>query len=199
MPNYTYNNNIPLSTDTPSISQGQLKTNCESVFSILEQDLYGFGNNNGGTHQQVTFPINNLPGAQSGLSSVEYTQPGSADPASSQLFFKNSRFVVPLSPIKAFALVTVNTGVNPQSLSNSYNITSVTRSSAGSYGVIMSITGLTASYAIITTAAYTPSVRANITSTYNITNATTFDLLFQRADNSTGWDPPSFSFIVLQV
>lgn len=61
MPNFTYTSAIPSSTDVPSQSQSNLQTNCTSTNSILNVDLYGFNNANGGLHQQVTFAGNNPP------------------------------------------------------------------------------------------------------------------------------------------
>src|SRR6266849_4452913 len=61
MPNYTYTGNIPAAGNNPSNDQPNMQTNTNSIASIVNVDLYGFGNNNGGTHQQVTFSGNNVP------------------------------------------------------------------------------------------------------------------------------------------
>jgi len=59
MPNLSYTTNIPLGTDNPQTSAGQFNVNFTSIGSIVNQDLYGFNDNNGGLHQQVTFGIAN--------------------------------------------------------------------------------------------------------------------------------------------
>lgn len=77
MPNYAYNNSIPLATDDPSISQGELKTNCESVNDILDQDLYGFQQNNGGLHRKSTYVLQTVdptPANADGAQCIAYSK-----------------------------------------------------------------------------------------------------------------------------
>lgn len=54
MPNYTYNTNIPLSTNSPSTDQPNMQTNTNSINSILDVDMIGFNDNDGGYHSKVT-------------------------------------------------------------------------------------------------------------------------------------------------
>lgn len=85
MPNYTYNSNIPAATDNPSTSQGQMQTNCNSVESILDVDLIGFGDNDGGYHQKSTYVVQGSdPGSASGQV-VEYSKTANS---SSELFIQ---------------------------------------------------------------------------------------------------------------
>lgn len=55
MPNYPYNQDIPDSPNNPSLDQPNMKINTNSTFSILDVDLYGFGDTEGGYHQQSTY------------------------------------------------------------------------------------------------------------------------------------------------
>lgn len=53
MPNYTYTDNIPFSTDNPSNDQPLMQTNTNSIDSIIGEDHFSFNNNNGGLHQKT--------------------------------------------------------------------------------------------------------------------------------------------------
>jgi hypothetical protein len=99
MPNYTYTTNIPLGTDNPSDSASQFNENFTSAASIVNVDLYGFNNNFGGTHQQVTFPIASPTPSPTGTIGVLYSllDAGSA----SQLWFQNKNGSVQLTGISA--------------------------------------------------------------------------------------------------
>ena len=55
MPYYSYNTNIPDGPNNPSADQPLMKQNTNSIDQILDVDLYGFGDNNGGYHQKSTY------------------------------------------------------------------------------------------------------------------------------------------------
>ncbi|SRR5258708_10419546 len=57
MPNFTYTQNIPDGPNDPSADQPNMKINTNSIASIMAVEHFGFGNNNGGLHQQATFPL----------------------------------------------------------------------------------------------------------------------------------------------
>ena len=58
---FNYNTNVPLGTDNPSTSQGQFLTNFNSIAGIVNEDMIGFGLNNGGFHKKITLPNFNPP------------------------------------------------------------------------------------------------------------------------------------------
>lgn len=74
MPNLTYTNSIPLGTDNPSVSQGQMKTNCESVNSLVNVDLIGFNDNNGGFHSKSTYVDQGSDPGSAALQVVEFAK-----------------------------------------------------------------------------------------------------------------------------
>lgn len=91
MPSFSYNANIPQSTDNPADSQGQMLTNFGSIYNILGVDHFTFGSMTAtdGQHQQVTLPVplSGTPATPSGSASEIYTN---AISAVAQLFFINS-------------------------------------------------------------------------------------------------------------
>lgn len=192
MTNLTYTTGRPAGNISPAAQRVSMTTNNDSNASIWTQDHYGFNDNNGGTHKYVRMPANvALPGMinlQSGLGSVT----GVADPTKSQLVFKNSLATFPVSLFKAYGFITGTT------LSNAYNVTSVTNPSTGQYLVTLSVT-LTGSYGVILTPA-TPSGGGfpNIAASYVILNSTQFRIYTQDTQNSTGLNVSNLTFIVLQ-
>ena len=106
MPNYPYMSNIPAAGNNPSNDQPNMQINTNSISSILNVDLYGFENTNGGTHQQVTFPTAS-PGSYSpsGDAGVLYVADDLA--AHAQLFFKNA--------LNTFQLTGASLGGTPSS------------------------------------------------------------------------------------
>jgi hypothetical protein len=53
---FPYNPNVPNPPDNPSADVGDMHTNANSISTIMAVDHFGFNNNNGGKHQQVTMP-----------------------------------------------------------------------------------------------------------------------------------------------
>ena len=58
---FSYNNNVPNAPDSPSVDQPDMKTNTQSINSIIAVDHVGFNTSGGGRHLQVTFNSNNTP------------------------------------------------------------------------------------------------------------------------------------------
>lgn len=56
MPFYNYTTGVPATNDNPSDDQPDMQVNTDSTASILAVDHFGFQNNDGGWHQQVTIP-----------------------------------------------------------------------------------------------------------------------------------------------
>ncbi len=57
MPNYQFTRDIPVTNNDPSIDQPVITENTNSTDSILKVDLFGFNDNNGGTHQKSTYVV----------------------------------------------------------------------------------------------------------------------------------------------
>lgn len=53
---FPYNPNVPNPPNNPSADVGDMHTNASSIGNIMAVDHFGFNNNNGGKHQQVTMP-----------------------------------------------------------------------------------------------------------------------------------------------
>lgn len=61
MSNFTYSRDIPAGNLTPAQNRPSMTINTNSADSIWDEDHYGFNDNNGGLHQQVTFPLIHVP------------------------------------------------------------------------------------------------------------------------------------------
>jgi hypothetical protein len=61
MSNLTYTRGRPSGSISPAAQRSSMTINNDSNQDIWEEDHYGFNDNNGGTHQQVTFSGNNVP------------------------------------------------------------------------------------------------------------------------------------------
>ena len=68
MPNFTYTRDIPDGPNDPSEDQPIMKVNANSIDSIIAVEHFGFNNNNGGLHQQVTMPVRGSNAPVSGAS-----------------------------------------------------------------------------------------------------------------------------------
>ncbi len=66
MTNFTYNPDIPDGPNNPSDDQPKMKINTNSTAGIINVDHIGFGQNNGGTHRQVTLTNEPAPGLGGG-------------------------------------------------------------------------------------------------------------------------------------
>jgi len=200
MASFNFNEDIPQSTDVISQSQPELLQNFQSIDNIWNEDHYTFESSisSDGQHKQVRFPANGTAGSPTGLQSTLYTAPGTADAATSQLFFKNSLSVLPISLFKAYGAFTVSGSTI--TLANGSNMGSPTYTSAGRYVINLSITLPTTSYGVLVTP-WTPSNGGfpNITVSYVIASASQFNLFFQNTSGSSAIDVPAFTVIVLQV
>lgn len=86
MSNFTYTTGTPNGALTPAQNRPTMTVNNDSAAGIWDEDHYGFNNNNGGQHQQVTFPFNIADPNQSSPIASLYTK---AVSGISQLFFQN--------------------------------------------------------------------------------------------------------------
>jgi len=203
MSTYSYNASIPQATDNPSVSQGQILTNMSSISGLISEDHIGFNTANGGLHEQVTLPANNVPGAQSGLASTIYSNPGVANTNASMLFFKNSQATVGapallLSCIRAYASFN-GQGGNPITTTQKWNVTSIGHSGTGHYEITIDSGALTGSSFGVLSNAGTASNGAILNSNYAITGANTFTISTYQYESFALRDSNVVTFVVFQI
>ncbi len=63
---FTYNLNIPAANNNPSADQPNMKTNTNSINSIINVDHFTFAAGNAGSHKQVTLTNEAAPGFSGG-------------------------------------------------------------------------------------------------------------------------------------
>lgn len=77
MTNVIYNINIPDGPNNPSVDQPKMKTNTNSLKTLIEVDHIGFGNNHGGyhnvIHQETQTNVNTIAGVNQLFSGVPGT------------------------------------------------------------------------------------------------------------------------------
>lgn len=57
MPLYIYTTNIPDANNDPSVDQGPMEVNTNSINSLIAEDHYGFNDASGGLHAKVRLPV----------------------------------------------------------------------------------------------------------------------------------------------
>lgn len=194
MTNVTYNLDIPDGPNNPSDDQPLMKVNTNAVNTILNVDHIGFNDNDGGLHQQVTFNDKNAAGAQTDPESVLYTGSGTASSVS-QLLYRNQNGIFQISAIRAWGYVNGATGaiINSQS----YNVSSVVRNSAGYYSITLTANSVSSADFAVFACCTRSAANAGLTPNYTITGATTFDLRTLLASSAV--DCSSFTFAVIQI
>jgi hypothetical protein len=79
MPNFEYTKDIPDGPHNPSADQGPMQVNTNSTNDFLAVDHFGFNDNNGGWHQQSTYPqLTSLPTTLSNQLSL-FNVPGTSN------------------------------------------------------------------------------------------------------------------------
>lgn len=193
---FSFNANIPQATDNPAVSQGQILQNFSSTSGLVAVDHVGFNTTNGGQHNQVTIPTNNTPGAQTGLASTIYTGPGTAKNTTSQLFYKNGDVPYQISGVRAWGYCNTGGVISSQS----YNVSSVSRSGSGNYAVTLAANAVnTSNFAVLVSSTMSSNVTNGSIAGYVVTGVGTFQLNFRSLTGASAVDPDSFSFIVLQI
>ncbi len=125
---FTYNLTVPAAANDPSVDQGPMLTNTNSIDSLIKIDHVTFSGNPAGTHKQVTYSTMNTPGAVSDPSSVSFTASGIASPSHPHEFYKNSQGTFPTSALRAFSNFNAVSNVDGAIVSNnSYNIASIVK------------------------------------------------------------------------
>lgn len=83
--NFPYNLSIPAGPNNPSSDQPLMQTNTNSIANILKVDHFGLGVDNGGWHQQSTYPVQTVPPATTVGQIAFYSKADSN--GSSQIFY----------------------------------------------------------------------------------------------------------------
>jgi hypothetical protein len=132
MPYYSFDTLVPDASSRPSTSPANFQTNFTSINGWNAVDHYGFKNNFGGYHKQVTFPdFITTPSSLGTTVSVAYEKAGVADTTHPQLYWTNAVGNFLLSGLKAFANCN---GSGTILGSQSINIASIS-GSAGDYTI----------------------------------------------------------------
>ena len=193
----SYNLDIPDAPNNPSNDQPKMKTNTNAINAWTAIDHVQFGGDPAGTHKQTTFSSKNVPGAQTDPQSVLYTNSGTASTVA-EVFFRNQNGTFQVNPIKAWALVDGATGAIIATQSS--NVASVVRNSAGNYSVTLTVNAVNSSnFAVLVSYQNgfpAPSTTRN--PIYSITGVGTFNLFFTTSSALTN-DVVNFSFQVLQI
>lgn len=125
----TYNASIPQGSDFLSTSQGQILDNFGQLNTqfAIDHTAFNTGSGNGnGFHKKVTLP--DQTGSIPSSAADQVVVYGKTDSSISAPYYKRDGLatVFPLSPIKAFAMLTgAGSSVDP-TINRSYNIASVT-------------------------------------------------------------------------
>jgi hypothetical protein len=97
MPNFTYTNNIPAPSNSPSTDVPNMQVNTQSIASILggdpTVDMIGFGNTNGGWHNWLTWI---QQGADPGSVSGQYRAYTKSVSSSSEQFVQKDGISAPI-------------------------------------------------------------------------------------------------------
>ncbi len=193
---YPINVNIPATGHTPAQDYNGMRANYSNIDSYLSVDHVDPGDSGNGTHKQVTLYTTAAPGAQSNPSSIVYTVNGTANASVVELYYKNATVASPLSSIRGWASFAGASGTT----SASSNVTSVTRTGAGVYNVVMSSLVSGTNFVVIVSCSgvnSTPTVP--LLGGYSITGSGAFTIYTVSASNNTARDPVSVSFCVLQI
>lgn len=187
MSNFTYTRGIPATNNNPSTDQPNMAVNTNSIDDLIAVDHVSFGQNDGGNHEQITFPSSVsvvVPGAQTDPGASVYRNVGSASSVV-ELFYKNQNAVLLLSCIKAFGVFTSNSSISVTVLNNSFNVASMS-SSGTTYTINLTSSVVTGNNVVvfITTANSSGAV------TWSFTNP-----VLTITYNATG---PKVSFVILQ-
>jgi len=194
---FPYTSGIPAANNNPSNDQNPMKENFDTIGQWVAVDHEGFNTTIGGTHKFVTFTSENSPGAQTDPTSILYTTAGTASVVA-DVRFRNQNAIYPISLVRAWGAF--DNGALPP-VTQSQNITSVTRSSTGVFDVVMPANVVTGTSYGILISMTSGGLSKPLMSSYTITSATTFTLRFYDPFGITQnrpTNPDSFTVSVLQ-
>ena len=194
---------FPINTTIPNVNNDPfddcplIQANFSNISQYVAVDHISAGTSNiAGQHSQVRFPLNNAQGAQTNPASVLYTNaaPGAASTIS-QLIYRSSNGIFPVSCIKSYGSVTVSGGV--PTLQNGFN-TSIVRNSVGNYTIALNSGNLTGTYCGVFISSQMIPFGTGSISGYQVASATSINLYFRQLTQSAGTDPAYFSYLVVQ-
>ena len=93
MPLFTYTEDIPFEDNDPSTDQPDMKQNTNSIADILDVDMIGFGNVNGGNHSRVTFVDQ---GSDPGSAATKLVLYSKSQASGSELFYQRDGVATPI-------------------------------------------------------------------------------------------------------
>lgn len=120
MTNITYTEDIPNPPNDPSVDAPVMQQNTNAVATLLEEDHYGFNDNDGGEHQFVRIPNHVTPSSPDDAEDSSIYTATSAVSGKANLLFQNQNATYLLSSIKAMGIITV-TGSNSATIAG-YNL-----------------------------------------------------------------------------
>ena len=103
MPLYIYTNDIPFEDNSPSDDQPDMKVNTNSISSILNVDMIGFNDVNGGYHDQLTFI---QQGSNPGSAATQYRQYSKSVGGASELFVQKDGTATPIQLTRGVPVLT---------------------------------------------------------------------------------------------
>lgn len=205
--------NIPAATNYPGDDQPRIKANFTSISGYLAVDHVAPGTANAGDHKQVTVASKNVPGGlTTDPASILYTGNGVASSVA-QMFWVNQSSRFHMSAIRAWGFIRVSLPPpgppTAQTITQTYNVASVSRTAAGNYVVTLSAGAVDSNdYAVLVSSRMTSNFLLGVIPGYTINSAFPpgpgqFQLNFASLTLSGGVhfgvDPDTFSFQVMQI
>ena len=191
-----YTKNIPDAPNNPSADQPAMKVNTNSIDTIIAVDHYTFADASSGTHKQVTLSGKNSAGAQTDPSSSIYTASGTASTVA-DLQYRNQNGIFPLSTIRAWGTFAGATGTIISS--QSVNVTSVVRNSAGTYTITLTANAVNSANIAVLLSSTASGSSTSISATYNVTGTGTFQILTRAPASGALQDCTAVTFVVMQL
>ncbi len=136
---YSINANIPSEPNDPVDDCPLMRQNFSNIKNFLQQDHVAAGSPGNGFHKEVTFYDKVPQGLPADPTSVLYTESGTASTVA-DMRFRNANGIFPVSALRACCLFQADASLpSPQAITiiNSFNVTSVTRTSGSNYTILM--------------------------------------------------------------
>lgn len=105
MPNFTFTTGRPAGNLTPAQNRPSMETNNDSVNSILDVDIIGFNDNDGGYHSKSTYVVQGSNPGSAVAQVVEYSK---AVSGSSELFIQRDAVATAIQMTSGTILATSN-------------------------------------------------------------------------------------------
>lgn len=191
-----YTRNIPNAPNNPSADQPPMRVNTNSIDTIIAVDHYSFDDSPSGTHKQVTISDKNAAGAQTDPTSTIYTASGTASSVAN-LNYRNQNGIFPLSTIRAWGTFAGASGTIISS--QSVNVTSVVRNSAGNYTVTLTANAVNSANIAVLLSSTASGSSTSISATYNVTGTGTFQILTRAPATGAVQDCTAVTFMVMQL